>query len=306
MGIKRDATQDDIKRVYRKLARKYHPDVSKEPDAEVRFKEIGEAYEVLKDPEKRAAYDQLGSGWRSGQEFQPPPGWNQGFEFHGGGFTQADTSEFSSFFEALFGSRFNANRKNRHDGFNVRGEDTYAKILIDLEDSYHGATRTITLQHTEIGPDGRPQIKKRTLNVRIPKGVRQGQLIRLVGQGSPGVDQNSAGDLYLEVAFQPHSLYKVEEKDVSLELPVTPWEVALGATIKAPTPTGIVDLKIPAGIQSGRKLRLKERGIPAHPPGDLYIILQVVLPPADSEQARILYREMEQKLAFNPRTKLGV
>ncbi|AKH38319.1 MULTISPECIES: DnaJ C-terminal domain-containing protein [Nitrosomonas] len=306
MGIKRDATQDDIKRVYRKLARKYHPDVSKEPDAEVRFKEIGEAYEVLKDPEKRAAYDQLGSGWRSGQEFQPPPGWNQGFEFHGGGFTQADTSEFSSFFEALFGSRFNANRKNRHDGFNVRGEDTHAKILIDLEDSYHGATRTITLQHTEIGPDGRPQIKKRTLNVRIPKGVRQGQLIRLVGQGSPGVDQNSAGDLYLEVAFQPHSLYKVEEKDVSLELPVTPWEMALGTTIKAPTPTGIVDLKIPAGIQSGRKLRLKERGIPAHPPGDLYIILQVVLPPADSEQARILYREMEQKLAFNPRTKLGI
>jgi curved DNA-binding protein len=306
MGIKRDATQDDIKRAYRKLARKYHPDVSKEADAEVRFKEIGEAYEVLKDPEKRAAYDQLGSGWRSGQEFQPPPGWNQGFEFHGGGFTQADTSEFSSFFEALFGSRFNANRKNRHYGFNVRGEDTHAKILIDLEDSYHGATRTITLQHTEIGPDGRPKIKERTLNVRIPKGVRQGQLIRLVGQGSRGVDQNSAGDLYLEVAFQPHSLYKVEEKDVFLELPVTPWEVALGVTIKTPTPTGIVDLKIPPGIQSGRKLRLKERGIPAHPPGDLYITLQVVLPPADSEQARILYREMEQKLAFNPRAKLGV
>ncbi|SFM42525.1 curved DNA-binding protein [Nitrosomonas communis] len=306
MGIKRDATQDDIKRAYRKLARKYHPDVSKEADAEVRFKEIGEAYEVLKDPEKRAAYDQLGSGWRSGQEFQPPPGWNQGFEFHGGGFTQADTSEFSSFFEALFGSRFNANRENRHYGFNVRGEDTHAKILIDLEDSYHGATRTITLQHTEIGPDGRPKIKERTLNVRIPKGVRQGQLIRLVGQGSRGVDQNSAGDLYLEVAFQPHSLYKVEEKDVFLELPVTPWEVALGVTIKTPTPTGIVDLKIPPGIQSGRKLRLKERGIPAHPPGDLYITLQVVLPPADSEQARILYREMEQKLAFNPRAKLGV
>ncbi|MDV6344408.1 DnaJ C-terminal domain-containing protein [Nitrosomonas sp. Is37] len=306
LGIKRDATQDDIKRAYRKLARKYHPDVSKEPDAENRFKEIGEAYEVLKDPEKRAAYDQLGSSWKSGQEFQPPPGWNQGFEFHGGGFTQADASKFSNFFEALFGSRFTANRKNRDYGFNVRGEDTHAKIFINLEDAYHGATRTITLQHTEIGSDGRPQIKERTLNVRIPKGIRQGQLIRLVGQGSPGVGQSRAGDLYLEVAFQPHPFYKVEGKDVFLELPVTPWEAALGTTIKAPTPAGIVDLKIPPGSQSGRKLRLKERGIPGHPPGDLYIILQIVLPSADSEQARMLYREMEQKLAFNPRSRLGV
>lgn len=306
MGIKRDATQDDIKRSYRKLARKYHPDVSKEPDAEVRFKEIGEAYEVLKDPEKRAAYDQLGSHWKSGQEFQPPPGWNQGFEFHGGGFTKADASQFSSFFESLFGNRFTTSGKYRDYSFNVRGEDTYAKILINLEDAYYGASRTITLQHTEIGPEGRPKIKERTLNVRIPKGVYQGQLIRLTGQGSPGIGKNNAGDLYLEVAFHPHPYFRTDKKDVFLELPVSPWEAALGATIKIPTPAGIVDLKIPAGSQSGRKLRLKERGIPGHPPGDLYVILQIVLPPAESEQARILFREMEQKLAFNPRTRLGV
>ncbi|MCO6429085.1 DnaJ C-terminal domain-containing protein [Nitrosomonas communis] len=306
MGIERDATQADIKRAYRKLARKYHPDVSKDPDAETRFKEIGEAYEVLKDPEKRAAYDQLGTNWKGGQEFQPPPGWNQGFEFHDSSFAQADASQFSSFFEALFGNRFKTSSKHRGYDFKVRGKDTHAKILINLEDAYHGSTRTITLQHTEEGPHGRPQIKERTLNVRIPKGIRQGQLIRLTGQGSPGAGKNNAGDLYLEIAFQPHPYYKIEGKDVFLELPVTPWEVALGTTIKAPTPGGIVDLKIPPGTQSGRKLRLRERGIPAQPPGDLYVILQIVLPPADNEQARMLYREMEQKLAFNPRIGLGV
>lgn len=306
MGIKRDATQDDIKRAYRKLARKYHPDVSKEPNAETRFKEIGEAYEVLKDPEKRAAYDQLGTNWQSGQEFHPPPGWDQGFEFHGGGFTQADASQFSSFFDALFGGGFNARRKQRDYGFSVRGEDTHAKIFIDIEDAYQGSTRTITLQHSELGPDGRPQIKARTLNVRIPKGIHQGQLIRLVGQGSPGIGTHNPGDLYLEVAFKPHPYYKVEGKDVFLELPVTPWEVALGKTIKMPTPAGIVDLKIPPGTQSGRKLRLKGRGIPGHPPGDLFVVLQIVLPSADNEQAQMLYRQMEQKLAFNPRTRLGV
>lgn len=306
LGIKREATSDDIKRAYRKLARQYHPDVSKEADAEARFKEIGEAYEVLKDPEKRAAYDQLGTSWQSGQEFQPPPGWNQGFEFHGGGFTQADASQFSSFFEALFGSRFKSGSKSHGYGFNVRGEDTHAKIMIDLKDAYHGSGRTITLQHTELDADGRPQIKERTLNVRIPKGIRQGQLIRLAGQGSPGIGRDNAGDLYLEVAFQPHPLYKVEGKDVFLELPVTPWEIALGKTIRVPTPAGIIDLKLPPGTQSGRKLRLKERGIPGNPPGDLYVVLQIVLPSADNEQARILYQEMEQKLAFNPRAKLGV
>ncbi|HEU4616426.1 MAG TPA: DnaJ domain-containing protein, partial [Gammaproteobacteria bacterium] len=184
MGLERSATEDEIKRAYRKLARKYHPDVSKEPDAEERFKELGEAYEVLKDPEKRAAYDELGANWKAGQDFSPPPGWDQGFEFHGGGFTGADAGQFSDFFESLFGRGFA--RTGRAE-FRMRGQDTHAKVLIDLEDAYHGATRSLTLKHSELGPDGRPRVAERTLSVRIPKGVRQGQHIRLAGQGEPGV-----------------------------------------------------------------------------------------------------------------------
>ncbi len=309
LGVERTATQDEIKRAYRKLARKYHPDVSKESDAEARFKEVGEAYEVLKDPEKRAAYDQLGANWQAGEDFRPPPGWDQGFEFHGGGFTGADASQFSDFFESLFGGGFG------HGGFgrqgysgqvNMRGEDTHAKVMIDLEDAYHGATRAISLRHTEMGPDGRPQVKTRTLNVRIPKGVHQGQHIRLAGQGGAGTGSGKAGDLYLEVEFKPHPYYKVEGKDVYLELPVAPWELALGAKVKAPTPAGIVELKIPPNSKSGRKMRLKGKGIPGNPPGDFYVVLQAALPPADNETAKAFYREMEQKLAFNPRAKLGV
>lgn len=305
MGVKRDATQDEIKRAYRKLARKYHPDVSKEPDAEQHFKEVGEAYEVLKDPEKRAAYDRLGAGWKAGQEFRPPPEWDHGFEFRGGGFTDAETGGFSDFFEALFGQGFAGGRSGR-TGFHVRGTDTYSRVLIDLDDAYRGATRTLTLQHAEMGADGHPQVRERSLNVRIPKGVCQGQHIRLAGQGGAGIGKGEPGDLYLEVHFRPHPFYHVEGRDVFLNLPVAPWEAALGATVKAPTPTGIVDLKIPPGSGSGRKLRLKERGIPARPPGDLFVILQIALPPADSESARAAYREFERVLEFNPRAGLGV
>ena len=308
MGVARDATQDEIKRAYRKLARKYHPDVSKEPDAEARFKEVGEAYEVLKDPEKRAAYDQLGANWQAGQEFRPPPDWAQGFEFRGGGFTGADAGGFSDFFESLFGGGGlgGFGRQRAYREVHARGEDTHARVLIDLEDAYHGATRTLTLKHSELGPDGRPYIKERTLNVRIPKGVRQGQHIRLGGQGGAGVGQGQAGDLYLEVEFKAHPYYHAEGKDVYLDLPVTPWEAALGATIKAPTPAGPVDLKIPPGSSGGRKLRLKGRGIPSQPPGDLYIVLQIALPPADNEATRKAYRELEQASTFNPRAHLGV
>ncbi|KAA3630231.1 MAG: J domain-containing protein [Proteobacteria bacterium] len=305
MGVKRDATQDEIKRAYRKLARKFHPDVSKEPDAEARFKEIGEANEVLKDPEKRAAYDQLGANWKAGQEFRPPPEWDQGFEFHGGGFTEADASQFSDFFESLFGRGFD-HGEARHAGFNARGEDTHTKVMIDLEDAYQGASRTLTLRQTELGRDGRPAMKERTLNVRIPKGVRQGQHIRLARQGGAGIGKGGPGDLYLEVEFRPHPFYHVEGRDVFLDLPVAPWEAALGATVKAPTPTGVVDLKIPAGSATGRNLRLKERGIPGQPPGDLYVVVQIVLPPADSEAAKAAYRHLQEALPFNPRSRLGV
>ncbi|WP_455366726.1 DnaJ C-terminal domain-containing protein [Kaarinaea lacus] len=304
MGVQRDASQDEIKRAYRKLARKYHPDVSKEPDAEEKFKELGEAYEVLKDPEKRKAYDQLGQQWQHGQEFHPPPGWDQGFEFHTGGFGEADLSQFSDFFESLFG-RKPGHRQWRQ--FDTRGEDTYAKVLIDLEDAYHGATRTLTLKSTELDPQGRPRLKERTLNVHIPKGVHQGQHIRLAGQGGAGMGQGRAGDLYLQIEFRPHPFYHVEGRDVYLDLPVTPWEAALGATIKAPTPTGAVELKIPAGSHTGRKLRLKGRGIPGSTKhGDLYVVLKITVPPADTEKAKKAYRELAQATAYNPRASLGV
>ncbi len=313
MGVERDATQDEIKRAYRKLARKYHPDVSKEPDAETKFKELGEAYEVLKDPEKRAAYDQLGANWQAGQDFRPPPDWDAGFEFSGGGFTGDDSAAYSDFFESLFGQRFNRGAgggyqrgSRRSGGFHARGQDHHAKILVDLEDAFQGATRTITLRMPTVADDGHVVTKERTLNVKIPKGIRQGQQIRLAGQGSPGHGAGDAGDLYLEVEFKPHRFYRVEGSDLYLDLPVAPWEAALGATVKVPTPGGVVDLKIPAGSQAGKKMRLKGRGIPSKTPGDLYVVLQVVLPPADSDEAKALYREMEEKLAFNPRTALGV
>lgn len=303
LGVARDASQDDIKRAYRKLARKYHPDVSKEADAEERFKQLQEAYEVLKDPQKRAAYDQLGSEWQSGQEFRPPPNWDAGFEFRGGGFTRADAADFSDFFESLFGRSFHAGARPAH---RARGEDHFAKIVVDLNDAYHGATRTVTLRVPVVDAQGHVQTQTRTLNVRIPKGVKEGQHIRLAGQGTGGHGGGSAGDLYLEIAFQPHSFYRVEGRDVYLDLPVAPWEAALGATVKAPTPNGIVELQVPPGSTNGRKLRLKDRGIPGDPPGHLYAVLTVVLPPADTEQARNLYRQMQRELAFHPRRHLGV
>ncbi len=305
MGVDRNATQDEIKRAYRKLARKYHPDVSKEPDAEARFKEVGEAYEVLKDPEKRAAYDQLGANWKAGQEFHPPPGWDAGFEFSGGGFTGGDTSAFSDFFEALFGRGFGG-ATHRRSTFRAKGEDHHAKILVDLEDAFHGANRTITLQIPEVDAHGHVRTRQRSLKVHIPKGIRQGQRIRLAGQGAPGIGGAPAGDLYLEVEFRPHPFYRVEGRDLYLDLPIAPWEAALGARVKVPTPGGVVDLKIPPNSKSGRKLRLKGRGIPDSPAGDLYVVLQIVTPPADSEKAKALYRQMAQELAFNPRARLGV
>ncbi len=314
LGVSRDATQDDIKRAYRKLARKYHPDVSKESDAEERFKEVGEAYEVLKDPEKRAAYDQLGANWKAGQQgFQPPPDWDAGFEFHGGGFTGdgAGGADFSDFFESLFGARGGGYRYTTSGGagggYRMRGEDSHAKVLIDLEDAYRGATRAISLRSTVLGADGRPQIQERTLNVRIPKGVKAGQNIRLKGQGSPGVGGGPAGDLYLEIEFKPHPLYKVDGKDVSLEVPIAPWEAALGAKVKVPTPDGVVDLKIPPGSSSGKRMRLKGRGIPAKTPGDFYVTLRIVMPKTIDAEQKALYEQLQKASSdFNPRAKLGV
>jgi curved DNA-binding protein len=312
MGVERGASQDEIKRAYRKLARQYHPDVSKEADAESRFKEIGEAYAVLRDPEKRASYDQLGANWKSGQEFRPPPGWDAGFEFRGGPREAAGDgpggADFSDFFESLFGrGGFAAgSRTQQRGGFRARGEDHHAKVVIDLEDAYKGAARTISLREPGVDESGHVALRERSLKVNIPKGVREGQRIRLSGQGSPGLGDGPAGDLYLEIAFAEHPLYTVDGRDVYLDLPVTPWEAALGGKVQAPTPTGPVDLTIPAGAASGRKLRLKGRGIPGKSPGDLYAVLRLTVPPADSDRAKELYRQMERELDYDPRRDLGV
>ncbi len=303
LGVDKTATADEIKKAYRKLARKYHPDVSKEPDADKHMKDINEANAVLSDPEKRAAYDQLGSRYQAGQDFQPPPDWDAGYEFSGGGFSGADTGDASDFFASLFG---HAGRSRRAGGYQMHGEDRHAKIFIDLADAYHGATRTITLHAPQVDEQGRVVSKDHTLNVRIPKGVKAGQHVRLTGQGSPGMGSGAAGDLYLEVHFSPDPRYRVEGRDVYETVPVTPWEAALGAAIETPTPSGTLQLKAPAGSQSGRKLRLKGRGIPGEPPGDLYVVLEVVLPPADTDKARQLYETMARELAFNPRQKSGV
>jgi curved DNA-binding protein len=306
VGVPRDASADDIKRAYRKRARKLHPDVSKEPRAEARFKELGEAYEVLKDPVKREAYDRLGADWKAGQDFRPPPGWNAGVETPGGGFAPGDAGDFSDFFEALFGRGFGAGRRARAS-FHAQGEDRHAKVPIELEDAYHGATRAITLQVPEVDGQGRVSMSERKLNVTFPRGIRAGQVLRLAGQGGPGLGQGGPGDLYLEVEFRPHPRYRVEGRDVYLDLPVAPWEAALGAAVKVTTPDGVVELKVPAGSTAGTKLRLKGRGIPGGTPGDLYVVLQVVLPPADSETARTFYRDMAGKFrSFDPRAKRGV
>ena len=307
LGLERDANQDEIKRAYRKLARKYHPDVSEDANAEARFQEVSEAYEVLKDPEKRAAYDQLGSNWQQGQDFRPPPEWDQGFEFHGGGFTDGDAGAFSDFFESLFGRGFSPGFGGaRQTRFHAHGNDTHAKIFIDLEDSYRGARRQISLKHTELGADGRPHVRERALSVNIPKGVAEGQQIRLAGQGEPGVGQGNAGDLYLEIHFHPHPLYRVDGKTVYMELPVAPWEAALGTTVRIPTPAGGVDLKIPANSRSGARLRLKGRGIPAREPGDFYIQLKIVQPPASTDEEKAAYETFARAFRFEPRKGMGV
>lgn len=309
MGLERSATQDEVKRAHRTLARKYHPDVSKESNAEARFKEVGEAYEVLKDPEKRAAYDQLGANWKGGQEFRPPPGWNDGFETSGQGFSEQEAAEHSDFFESLFRRGF-AGARGGHEGragFNAQGQDRHAKIQIDLEDAYHGATRRVTLQVPELDAQGHVRTHEHEIEFTIPRGVRAGQHIRLAGQGGPGIGQGPAGDLYLEIEFRPHAHYRVDKHDVYLDLPVAPWEAALGAQINVPTPSGFVELKIPAGSVEGRKLRLKGRGIPARAPGDFYFVLKIALPTADTEAARSFYGSMaEQFKSFNPRDNLGV
>ena len=303
MGVARDATADEVKRSYRRLARKYHPDVSKEPDAEERFKEVQEAYEVLKDSEKRTAYDRFGAQWKAGQDFRPPPDWQPDVGFAGGGYTGA--GEFSDFFETLFGRAGHRRSGGGHTHLRLKGEDIHARIAIALEDAYRSTARRVTLELPELNEHGRLVTATHTLNVRIPKGVTQGQQIRLAGQGGPGTGGAPAGDLFFEVVFTPHPLYHLSGRDVRLVLPVAPWEAALGETVTAPTLGGAVELRIPPGSRTGTKLRLKGRGLPGEPAGDQYVVLEIQTPEAESEDARALYERMKREMAFDPRADLG-
>lgn len=293
LGVDRNASEADIKKAYRRLARKYHPDVSKEANAERRFKEINEANAVLADKEKRQAYDQLGANWRNGQDFRAPPGWQGGFNSYtnGGGARSGFSGSargdfggggFSDFFESLFGGGFAQAAGRQGAGPQAqRAPDQQATLPVSLEEAYAGVSKGM-------------RVGERHLQVKVPAGVTQGQRIRVPGQGG-------AGHLYLEINIRPHRLFRLDGKDVLLDVPITPWEAALGAEIKVPTLGGRVGIKVPAGSTSGRKLRLKGRGLPGNPPGDQYCVLQIVAPEAKSEAQRAFYRDMEAAFNMNPR-----
>lgn len=309
LGVTREVGKDEIKRAYRKLARKYHPDVNKDSKAEERFKEVAEAYEVLKDPEKKAAYDKFGEGWQDGQDFQAPPDWKEGFSFHGGGFTDTNSYHFSEFFEDLFGRgpAPGAGGRTTHASFNMKGEDLHARVDVFLEDAYNGATVSLGLAVPFLDADGRVRQKNQQLNVNIPKGIIEGQRIRLAGKGGPGLGQGGNGDLFLEIVFKTHHLFHPIKRDIYLDLPVAPWEAALGKRIKVPTLGGNVDMKIPPNSQTGRKLRLVGRGLGRKKSGDQYVVLRIVNPPQiESSSAKAFFEKMEQEFSFNPRVGMGV
>jgi curved DNA-binding protein len=301
LGVEPDASTDEIKRAYRKLARKYHPDRNKDSGSEDRFKEIGEAYEALKDPEKRKQYDQLRSGgWRQGDDFEPPPGWTGGFRQSSrgaGGF--GEFSDFSEFFESLFGGAGlggmgGMGARARHSQ-RAKGRDVRAGVTIDLETAYRGGKRRISLER-----DGQRQ----DLDVNIPAGVTDGRQIRLSGQGEPGFGGGPSGDLYLEVKVAPHPLFELDGSNVVLELPVAPWEAALGARVTVPTLGGEVAMNIPAGSSSGKRLRLKGRGLPGKPAGDQIVKLRVVAPEPQDERQRKLYEQMAEAFDVDVRQRL--
>lgn len=304
LGVEKNASAEDIKKAYRKLVRKYHPDVSKHKDADEKTKEINEAYGVLGDVEKRAAYDELGRrGQYTGEGFRPPPDWGAQHDYSGAG---AD-----DFFADLFAhmgrrGRAGPGAGTGGAGFQMRGEDIHAAIAIDLRDAYTGTTRMVSLRVPRQDEQGRVTMQDKTLSVNIPKGVTPGQQLRLAGQGQPGIGGGPQGDLYLEIQVKEDPRHRVEGTDVYQTVPVAPWEAALGARISVPTPSGTVEVSVPSGSQNGRKLRLKGRGIPAARAGDLYLILEVVLPTADTPRARELYEQMARELNFNPRERMGV
>lgn len=303
LGVARDAPADEVKKAYRKLARKYHPDVSKEPDANARMTEVNEANAVLSDPEKRAAYDQLGKNYQPGQDFHPPPGWDAGFEFSEHGRSGPEAAQFSDFFAEIFGRMGGGAHAGRARGgqAHMRGSDHHARILLELEDAFSGATRQITLRAPKLDGQGRVTLEEHTLSVNIPKGIREGQVIRLAGQGEPGLGDGKPGDLLLEVQFKPHARLRTDGRDLLLTLPVAPWEAALGAVVRVDLPGGALDVRIPAGAQTGRQLRVRGKGLPAAPPGDLLLGIRIVAPPATTPKAKELYETMAREMPFDPR-----
>jgi len=287
LGVARDASIEDIRKAYRKLARKYHPDVSKEPDAEARIKDINQAWSVLGDPEKRAAYDQLGSGWRAGEEFRPPPGWQGGADF--------SATDLGDLFESLFRRHGEAPRAGQRRRRARRAEDQSARVEITVEEAVGGCERQLRLA----GPEG-----ARTLKVKVPAGATEGFRMRLGGQATGGPGE-APGDVYLEVHLIDHPLYRVDGRNLSYVLPLAPWEAALGTRLDVPTPTGPVGLTIRPGTQGGQRLRLKGRGLPAlrstDLPGDLILEVQVRTPAANSEAARLAYEQLREAADFDAR-----
>ena len=309
LGISRNAAQDEVKKAYRKLARQYHPDISKESGAEAKFKEIGEAYEVLKDPEKRKAYDQLGS-YQPGQEFRPPPNWEESF---GPGtryyeFSSGDVGGFSDFFFGLFGSGMGrqAGARPSRAHFPINGHDFETNIEIDLEEAYRGTTRTLQMEVPEITPEGVIKRTPKTITIRIPKGATDGQRLRVKGKGGKGVHGGQDGDLHLNISIKPHHTFRVNGHDLYITLPVAPWEAALGAKIEMQAVEQKILLNIKAGAQSGQKLRIAGKGLPKPKGGfgDLYAVLQIANPAKLNAKEKSLYEKLAKTSSFNPRNSL--
>lgn len=297
LGVQKSATADEIKAAYRKLARKYHPDVSKEKDAEAKFKDVAEAYQTLKDAEKRAAYDQLGT-YQPGQDFRPPPEWQQHFGDTHFSFEDVDLSDL---FEAFGGGRARGGR--RGEKVQRRGQDYEVIAHITLDQAYRGAEVDLDLTVPEYDERGFVHRVQRAFKARIPKGAADGQRLRIPGRGGKGLNGGPDGDLYLNIALEPHPLFRVTGHDLYIDLPLAPWEAVLGTAVDLPTPGGHVSLKVPAGTRAGQHLRLGKRGLPKPKggEGDLFAIVQIAVPAAVTDDERALYRQLAERSTFNPR-----